>query len=384
MSEYQYYHFKALEQPLSESQQQQLSDISTRAEITPQYFENEYHWGGLKAKPVDLMATFFDFGFYLTNWGEAKLYIKLDNGILASNLISAFLVNELIDIVELEQHRILVFSLPATEEYYFYEGDGNYWLQRILPLRDELINGDYRALILILLSAIECGYFNLDFELPILANANQPLSPCQQAIMEFFQVDPVWSNVYQNYPDKQLDKQFDKQVVKTEVSQLAFIEKLAEADKNAMLFTLLNDNANTVKNTLIKQFRKVELEQADKIQTIPLATLQGDYEQQHQMYLTEQALAQEKLSKELQQQREIHLQQIYDRRTAYWSDVSKLADKGSGHSYNEATQLIKELSGAYELNQQASQFQLQLKRFISKIPRKPALLKRLQEYITRD
>ncbi|KGJ90482.1 hypothetical protein [Thalassotalea sp. ND16A] len=384
MSEYQYYHFKAIDQALTERQQQQLRDISTRAEITSQYFENEYHWGDLNAEPVEMMATFFDFGFYLTNWGNAELYIKLDKGILASNLISVFLVNELIDIVELEQHSILVLSLPATEEYYFYEGDGNYWLHRILPLRDELINGDYRALILILLSAIECGYFNLDFALPILANANQPLSPCQQAIMEFFQVDLVWSKVYQNYADQHLPKHLPKQVAKPEVSQLAFIEQLAEADRNAMLISLINDNANTVKKTLIKQFRTFELEQPEKTQTISLAKLQCDYEKQHQIYVTEQALAEEKLAKERQQQREIHLQQIYDSRAACWSDVNKLADKGSGHSYNEATQLIKELSFAYELNQQEPQFQLQLTRFISKNPRKPALLKRLQEYKTRD
>ncbi len=42
MSEYQYYHFQAIDQPLSRQQMQELRAISTRAEITPTSFINTY------------------------------------------------------------------------------------------------------------------------------------------------------------------------------------------------------------------------------------------------------------------------------------------------------------------------------------------------------
>ena len=51
MSEYQCYEFVALDRPLIAKEMAELRGISTRAEITPTRFWNEYHWGDLKADP---------------------------------------------------------------------------------------------------------------------------------------------------------------------------------------------------------------------------------------------------------------------------------------------------------------------------------------------
>ena len=45
MSEYQYYEFQAIDKPLTRNQMSELKNGSTRAEITPHRFVNEYHWG---------------------------------------------------------------------------------------------------------------------------------------------------------------------------------------------------------------------------------------------------------------------------------------------------------------------------------------------------
>jgi hypothetical protein len=68
MSEYQYYEFLAIDQPLSDEQMAELRRISSRAHITSVSFVNEHHWGDLKARPDDLMARFFDVHLYLANW----------------------------------------------------------------------------------------------------------------------------------------------------------------------------------------------------------------------------------------------------------------------------------------------------------------------------
>jgi hypothetical protein len=58
MSEYQCYEFVALDRPLTSKQMTELRAISTRAEISPTPFWNEYEWGDLKADPEKLqMAT---------------------------------------------------------------------------------------------------------------------------------------------------------------------------------------------------------------------------------------------------------------------------------------------------------------------------------------
>jgi len=55
MSEYQCYEFVALDQPLTPFQMAELRAISTRAEISPTRFWNEYQWGDLKADPAKLV-----------------------------------------------------------------------------------------------------------------------------------------------------------------------------------------------------------------------------------------------------------------------------------------------------------------------------------------
>jgi hypothetical protein len=44
MSEYQYYEFLALDQPLTDRQMRDVRSFSTRARITSTSFVNEYHW----------------------------------------------------------------------------------------------------------------------------------------------------------------------------------------------------------------------------------------------------------------------------------------------------------------------------------------------------
>jgi hypothetical protein len=77
MSEYQCYEFVALDRPLTAKQMAELRAISTRAEISPTRFWNEYHWGDLKADPAKLMERYFDAHLYFANWGTRRLMLRL-------------------------------------------------------------------------------------------------------------------------------------------------------------------------------------------------------------------------------------------------------------------------------------------------------------------
>lgn len=60
MSDHQAYAFVALDRPLLAKQTAEFWSISTRAEITPTRFWNEYHWGGLAAAPSHFIPRYFD------------------------------------------------------------------------------------------------------------------------------------------------------------------------------------------------------------------------------------------------------------------------------------------------------------------------------------
>jgi hypothetical protein len=59
MSEYQYYEFQALDRPLSQEQIAHLRGVSSRAQITPHSFVNEYNWGSFKGNPEQWMERYF-------------------------------------------------------------------------------------------------------------------------------------------------------------------------------------------------------------------------------------------------------------------------------------------------------------------------------------
>ena len=77
MSEYQYYEFAAIDEPLTDKQMRELRALSTRAEITPTSFVNEYQWGDFKGQPRKLIASYFDAFLHYANWGTLWCLFRL-------------------------------------------------------------------------------------------------------------------------------------------------------------------------------------------------------------------------------------------------------------------------------------------------------------------
>jgi hypothetical protein len=77
VSEYQCYEFVALDRPLTSDEMAELRSISTRADISPTRFWNEYQWGDLKADPKRLLARYFEAFLYFANWASHRFMLRL-------------------------------------------------------------------------------------------------------------------------------------------------------------------------------------------------------------------------------------------------------------------------------------------------------------------
>src|SRR6202034_2749387 len=94
MSEYQCYEFVSLDRPLTPSQRAELRAISTRAEITPTRFWNEYQWGDLKADPTKLLERYFDAHLYFAHWGTHRLLLRIPTPRIAAKRLRPYCVGE--------------------------------------------------------------------------------------------------------------------------------------------------------------------------------------------------------------------------------------------------------------------------------------------------
>ena len=151
MSEYQYYWFEAIDKPLTPEQQKELRAISTRAQVNSKRFENEYHFGDLKAEPIKLVKKYFDAHCYYANWGTRILMLKVPAKSVDLPLVQQYANDETLDIVKNGSNVIFDFTadIDYNEEWWEIESE----IKKFISLRDSIIAGDYRCLYIAWLAA---------------------------------------------------------------------------------------------------------------------------------------------------------------------------------------------------------------------------------------
>lgn len=188
MSEYQSYEFLALDRPLTSKQMAELRAISTRAEISPTRFWNEYQWGDLKADPAKLMRRYFDAHLYFANWGTHRLMLRMPKARVDVKALKAFFVGRHAACLALAGEYVVVDFSSETEEPE-YDDQGSDSLAALSPLRAELIRGDLRGAYLAWLLAVQSGDVGDATTEPPVPKGLAALTAAQQAMVEFLRID---------------------------------------------------------------------------------------------------------------------------------------------------------------------------------------------------
>ncbi len=186
MSEYQYYEFRTIDQPLGERAQCDLRDISSRATITATSFANSYSWGDLKADPVQMLARWFDAFLHLTNWGTRWLAFRVPHGALSAELMAPYR-SEVFSWRDHGQHTCLHFLLQDEDPGDWIDGEGQ--LGSLLPLREALAAGDLRCLYLAWLVAVQLGEIDDEEDEPPIPPGLRQMDAAHEAFAEFMQLD---------------------------------------------------------------------------------------------------------------------------------------------------------------------------------------------------
>lgn len=190
MSEYQRYEFVALERPLTAKQMAELRAISTRAEITPTRFWNEYHWGDFKGDSAKLVARYFDAHLHFNNWGTRRLMLRLPSKQVATKRLRPYFVGDAARASRTGQH--VIVDLRSDEEggdYYYEDEADDGTLAALAPLRTELMRGDLRVAYLAWLLALQAGDVAEGATEPPVPPGLSNLTAAQQAMVEFLRLD---------------------------------------------------------------------------------------------------------------------------------------------------------------------------------------------------
>ena len=196
MSEYQYYEFQAIDQPLTEAQRADVATLSSRAHVTSHSATFVYNYGDFHGDSLQLLTDCFDVMLYMTNWGSRQLMFALPTTLLEPQRLEPYCGVEEINVRKTKNKKKIIVDLNFHDEEQDEWTEGESWLDDLVAIREELLQGDFRVLYLAWLQATSLA-LDLDdiddadeelVEPPVPAGLDQ-LSPALKTFVRFLDID---------------------------------------------------------------------------------------------------------------------------------------------------------------------------------------------------
>ncbi len=252
MSEYQYVAFRAIDGPVTEKNLRYMEQQSTRAEITPWTFDNEYHYGGFHGNALEMLRRGYDIHLHYANFGVRKLLIRLPQGLPDARACKPYIGSDSLEFLKDKQGPGGTLAVEPYQESGDLEDlwDVDLILERLSPLRAEILDGDLRPFYLAHL-AVACDS-NHDpeetTEGPVPAGLDS-LTDAQRALAELYGLDKALiSACARQSPPLPTRTGGAKQYSN-------WLGKQSAAAKDAWLGSIMSDLHSAARSQMLAQYR---------------------------------------------------------------------------------------------------------------------------------
>jgi hypothetical protein len=340
MSEYQYFEFRAVDHRLSDRQMRELRAVSTRAEISPTRFVNEYHWGDFKGDPSRWMERYFDAFLYFAGWGTRRLVLRLPSALLDLETAARYGADDGLVAWSADGFTILDFEADETPDEWVDEGPGT--LDSVLPVRGDLAAGDRRALYLGWLLCAQNGYLDHDATEPPVPPGLGELTPALQRMAEFLLVDrDLLAAAAERSPPAAAGAPDPRDLAR-------WVAALPAAEKDDLLTRIAAGDALHPRAELLRRFRETESGDgaeagAPRTAEALLRAAEGRADERRRRRAEADAEARKRREREAAEARERHLTALAAREAEEWERVDALIATLKPKAYDEAVQLLADL-----------------------------------------
>lgn len=354
MSEHQWYEFLAIDRPLTGKQIAELRAISTRAEISPRRFWNEYDYGDLRADPQKLVLRYFDAFLYWANWGTRRISLRLLASGVDAKSLRPYFAGEAGSLSTKGEFVVLDMVSEEHENYDFEDGI----LESIAPVRDELMQGDLRAAYLAWL--VEAPMLDDDEREPPLPAGLGALTPAQAALADFLEIDPDWiAAAALRSPELQRDA--DEAFVR-------WVKQLPAGDKDEWLLRAGHDPTLTLGTELKRAFHKQHPRPSTPGKGRTIGELRTAAEEIEATREAVEAKAREKKRLAAERARNRELEVLAAEGDAAWTRLEALVE---GREYAVAVQLALDLRDLATREGAAEAFDVRFKEMKKRQARRP-------------
>ncbi|HEY9657966.1 MAG TPA: hypothetical protein V6C65_05835 [Allocoleopsis sp.] len=368
MSEYQYYEFQAIDRPLTKKEQDEIGKLSSRVQLTPNQAIFLYHYGNFRGDPEEVLTQYFDMMFYIANWGTWQLIFRFPKSIVDPKWFQPYEIEDTITVSTTSKYVILDIHITEEEGIRgWVEGEG--WLPRLLPLRDELFHGDLRLLYLVWLRTapylVENTLEDDPVEPPIPPNLDK-LSDALQAFVELVELDQNLVAAAAEASDRQ------KPIAEPPLEN--WLEELSADEKQEFLLKLVRREPH-VDLQLINRLKEL----AGAVQSTP----RSNSGHRHLSELQEIAKTINKKRRQQEQnaarkKRIKQLEALAPKEAQTWKRVVELIELKQAKPYDEATSLLKDLRDLAEHQGRLPEFIQRFEQIKSDYQNRPALINRFK------
>ena len=379
MSEYQYYEFAALERPLTGADMAALRVVSTRAVITPGGFVNHYKWGDLQAAPLDWMRRYFDAFVYTANWCSCRLALRVPLATFRKAELKGFASQYALTIEAGDKHWIFVWALDESEDYdRFAEDDGSGWMQRLAPLRDELLRGDVRPLYLGWLAGAGDSDAQDNALEPEVPPGLSELSAPQQALVEFLDIDADLLIAAMTGSASVTHKG-----IAGADHVAAWLGEWSRDERVAVLKLIMQNRAQEAERRVRSRYAAwLKAQPPRGLCTAPrrrVAELRELAKSASGVRLEREAKERAKAEAERRHQREGHLRNVMVHVDKHWKTIDAQVRRGSASGYEQAVGALVDLAQGYALTSSRAEFDRAVRGFVARHAKRSALLRRLTD-----
>lgn len=252
MSEHQIVAFRAIDGPVSQKNLEYMHEQSSRAEVTAWSFENEYHYGDFRGDKLEMLRRGYDIHLHYANFGTRELMIRLPNGFPDPKAAEPYLGEDAVKYVEDKKGPGGTLCIDP----YYESSDFDYHvnihkiLDRLIPLRAEILAGDLRPLYIAHLAMVlDDNHFEEGtIEGPVPAGLDQ-LTDAQQALAEYYGIGEAFLQAaavdlpLPNSSGPSLDQ------------QATWLREQPQSTKDDWLLRLISDPDANVKNEILTAYR---------------------------------------------------------------------------------------------------------------------------------
>lgn len=381
MSEYQYYEFQAIDRPLDERESRALRALSTRARITSTSFVNTYEWGDFKGDPGALIEKCFDAFLHLANWGTRELMLRVPRRLMDFKAVSLYAAGNQAAVKVKGENIILAYFSDDENGEDWVDGDG--WLSSLIPLRADLIRGDWRALYLGWLLGMQAGELEDDAVEPPVPPGLDELTGALKSFAEFLRID-------ENLIETAARQSACLGTLGNDKELNVWVCALPEAEKNALLLRLIGEEDRHLGAELLQRFERVR---AVSTSARALAPLSPKRRTVAELRSAAECLAQERkrkaqeleTRKRVQDEREQaearakYLDHLAERGPSVWREVEVLVGTLRPQDYDQAVKLLVDLRDLSAKLDRGEGFQKRFEQLRAACAKKTSLLRRMEK-----